>query len=216
MYDLHTHTVFSDGCLIPSELVQRYAAAGYHGVVLTDHIDASNMDIVIPQLVKFCSETNECWENISVLPGCELTHLPPETIASMIKKARSLGAKVVIVHGETIVEPVAAGTNCAAIEGGADILAHPGLINEEEMELAAQKGVYLEITSRHGHSFSNGHIVSLAQKYNAKLVYSSDCHSPADILSRDAVMRVLHGAGLGVAHANNVLGNTKDLFKHRL
>ena len=47
-----------------------------------------------------------------------------ETIGRpLAEHARALGAKVVIVHGETIVEPVPRGTNLAAIEAGVDILA---------------------------------------------------------------------------------------------
>jgi histidinol phosphatase-like PHP family hydrolase len=68
-----------------------------------------------------------------------------------------------VVHGETIVEPVLPGTNRAAIAAGVDILAHPGLITKEEAMLAAQKGVLLEITTRRGHSFTNGHVASIAR-----------------------------------------------------
>ena len=37
MIDLHTHTFFSDGVLIPSELFQRARAKGYHTIAVTDH-----------------------------------------------------------------------------------------------------------------------------------------------------------------------------------
>jgi len=37
MIDLHTHSLFSDGELIPSELVSRAAAAGYRAIAITDH-----------------------------------------------------------------------------------------------------------------------------------------------------------------------------------
>ena len=64
------------------------------------------------------------------------------------------------MHGETICEPVAPGTNRAAIEAGVDILAHPGLITEEEARLAASKGVLLEVSSpplpRHGQRARGG------------------------------------------------------------
>ena len=50
-------------------------------------------------------------------------------IAPLSCRARALGAQIVLVHGETIVEPVPPGTNHQAIEAGVDILAHPGLIS---------------------------------------------------------------------------------------
>ena len=45
---------------------------------------------------------------------------------------RGLGARIIVVHGETIVEPVRPGTNRKALESDVDILAHPGLITEDE------------------------------------------------------------------------------------
>ena len=63
------------------------------------------------------------------------------------------------MHGESPVEPVIEGTNRAGIEAGADILAHPGNITEEDARLAAEKGVYLEITARAGHSETNQHVI---------------------------------------------------------
>lgn len=216
MYDLHTHTVFSDGCLVPSEQTRRYVDKGYKGLVLSDHVDSSNIEHVVSSLVRFSNEDNPFWKDIDVLPGCELTHILPERISDMTGRARDLGARIVIVHGETIVEPVAAGTNRAAIEAGVDILAHPGLITDEDALLAAQKGVFLEITSRAGHSYSNGHVANMARKHGAKLVYSSDCHGPQNILSAGMVMRVLHGAGLDHEELKTTLNNTQELFKSKL
>jgi histidinol phosphatase-like PHP family hydrolase len=212
MFDLHTHTFFSDGVLIPSELVRRYAEYGYKGVVLSDHVDFSNIDSLLPQIVSFCTISREQFKGITVLPGCELTHIPPQMIPAAIAKARALGAKLVIVHGETIVEPVLSGTNRAAIEGGADLLAHPGLITKDDALLAAHKGVALEVTSRAGHSYSNGHVVQMALESNAKLVYSSDFHEPHNVLRSDMVHKVLMSAGLKTENVQSVLKNTEELF----
>jgi histidinol phosphatase-like PHP family hydrolase len=121
---------------------------------------------------------------------------PSDLIPKLIKECRKAGAELVVVHGETIAEPVAEGTNLAAIEGGADILAHPGLITEEEVKLAVKKGVFLEVSARKGHSLTNGHVVSLAKKHGASLVINSDAHSPSDLMSKDWAMRVGLGAGL--------------------
>src|SRR5208282_6217393 len=42
LYDLHTHTILSDGEMLPSELVRRMAVMGYTTVAITDHVDTSN------------------------------------------------------------------------------------------------------------------------------------------------------------------------------
>lgn len=203
MIDLHTHTLFSDGALLPAELVRRCEEKAFRGLVITDHIDYSNIDFVIPRLVKVCKELNRRGgESASggpllVKPGAELTHIPPERIPSMIKAARRAGAFLVLVHGETLVEPVLPGTNRAGIEGGADIIAHPGLISEEDARLAAKKGVCLEISGRKGHSLTNGHVAQIARKTGAVLVFGSDAHEPGDIVERKMAEKILMGAGLG-------------------
>ncbi len=211
MVDLHTHTTFSDGELIPSELVRRALVKGIEYLGITDHGDFSNMEIIIPNVVKVAERINSFNLGIKVIPGIEITHVPPSLIADAVKTARKLGARLVVVHGETIVEPVAPGTNRAAIEAGADILAHPGLITEEEVELAAEKGVMLEISGRKGHSFTNGHVALLAKKFGASLVFNTDSHSPGDLMDREMALKVLMGAGLSEDEAEGVLKNGRLL-----
>jgi putative hydrolase len=194
LFDLHCHSVFSDGELIPAELWRRVQALNYEAVAITDHVDHSNFEQAIKSLLKFKKAVQEKLPLFIV--GVELTHVPPDLIPKLIKECRKAGAELVVVHGETIAEPVAEGTNLAAIEGGADILAHPGLITEEEVKLAAKKGVFLEVSARKGHSLTNGHVVSLAKKHGASLVINSDAHSPSDLMSKDWAMRVGLGAGL--------------------
>ena len=135
MIDLHTHTIFSDGELIPSELARRAVSMGYKALAITDHMDHSNIDLIIPRIVKAVRMLKDIMP-ITVLPGAEITHVPPSLIPDIVKEARRLGAQIVIVHGETIVEPVVEGTNSAAIEAGVDILAHPGLISEDDLSEA--------------------------------------------------------------------------------
>ena len=59
MIDLHTHSIFSDGELIPAELAQRAFAAGYKVLAITDHVDHSNIDFIIPRIIKVCSKITE-------------------------------------------------------------------------------------------------------------------------------------------------------------
>jgi putative hydrolase len=211
MIDLHSHCLFSDGLLLPSELVRRAETKGYHYWAITDHADISNLDHVIPRIVDVARELNSHWK-IQVLPGVELTHVPPETLAGLTRKARDLGARLIVVHGETIAEPVPPGTNRAAIEAGVHILAHPGLITLEEVRLAAQKGVFLEITSRKGHSLTNGHVARMAQAGGAGLVLNSDTHGPEDIVALSQRERVVEGAGVDRKMLEQMDQRAIDLF----
>lgn len=208
MYDMHTHTILSDGELIPSELLRRAEVMGLKAIAFTDHADASNIEIIIPQIVKVCNELNRI-KKIKCLPGVEITHCPPLSIHSLVKKARTLGAKVVVVHGETIVEPVEKGTNIAAINSGVDILAHPGLITDEEAKQAAKNDVFLEVSGRKGHSLGNGHVVNMAKKYGAKLIVNSDAHSPDDLISSQISKRIAMGAGLTEREYKILLSNVE-------
>ncbi|MBN2705863.1 MAG: histidinol phosphate phosphatase domain-containing protein [Deltaproteobacteria bacterium] len=195
MIDLHTHTIFSDGVLVPAELARRARVAGYRALAFTDHVDFSNLDFVLPRLITACRVLTEAMDMV-LLPGVELTHVPPSLIRRGVEQARALGAAVVVVHGETLVEPVAPGTNLAALEAGADILAHPGLLSLKEAELAAAKGVFLELTTRGGHSLANGHVAALARQTGAKLLLNNDAHGPGDLVSLEMAERIALGAGL--------------------
>lgn len=210
MIDLHTHSLFSDGVLVPSELVRRSVIKGYEVIAITDHADASNLDFAIPRVAAACREINRRWK-ITALPGIELTHIPLENFDELTKRARSLGAVIVVAHGETLVEPVHPGTNRAAIEAKVDILAHPGMITLEEAALAAKNNVYLEITARKGHSLSNGHVALTAAASRAKLVIDTDTHEPGDLIDDEFAKQVLLGAGLSVEQISEVLKNSREL-----
>jgi len=210
MIDLHTHTIFSDGELIPAELARRAAVLGYRALAMTDHGDTSNLDLIIPRLSRVAADLAAEFE-MTILPGIELTHIPPRQIAAAVKEARALGAKLVVLHGETIVEPVAAGTNRAGIEAGIDILSHPGLITAEEVALAARNGVHLEISTRKGHSLTNGHVARLALAAGAKLVINNDAHAPGDLMSAELARKVALGAGLTPEQVDQALSNSEAL-----
>ena len=193
--DLHTHTIFSDGVLNPAELIRRAEHAGYTAIALTDHADASNLEWVIRSQLALQRETSR-FLKLHLLVGVELTHVPPPQVASLVRQARDLGAQLVVLHGETITEPVAGGTNLAGIEAGVDILAHPGLITESEVKLAAQRGVSLEISARPSHAMTNGLVAKLALAHSAPLVLDSDSHAPGDLLTKERRNRVAAGAGM--------------------
>lgn len=211
MIDLHTHTIFSDGELLPSELVRRAKVLGYEAIALTDHADFTNLELLL-EVGKKARYLEEGY-GITVLSGVELTHVPPRDIPRLAVRAKELGAEIVVVHGESPVEPVAPLTNLAAVEcKDVDILAHPGFITEEEAGIAAANGICLEITSRYGHNVTNGHVARMAKASGAKLVVDTDTHSPGDLITRDRALHIAHGAGLSMQEAETALRNSKDLL----
>lgn len=215
MIDLHTHSIFSDGELIPVELIRRAIAMGYEAIAITDHMDQSNIDLIIPRIVKAIESVKD-YVPINVIPGAEITHVPPLLIPDLVKEARRLGARLVIVHGETIVEPVAEGTNMSAIEAGADIISHPGLISKEALLYAKERGVALEITSRKGHSLSNGYIAKHAMMHGVSLVINTDAHSPSDLIAKNFARQVLLSSGIEDGHVDSIFQNSRLLVERAL
>ena len=214
MIDLHTHSLFSDGVLVVSELVRRAEEMGYQKIGITDHADRSNLDLIIPRVVRATEEINR-YNRIQAIAGIELTHVPPATIGYLAAEARELGAKLVVLHGETIVEPVLPGTNRAGLEADIDILAHPGLLTEEEAALAARRGILLEISGRKGHSFTNGHVARVAKAAGAELILNSDAHGPGDLLSREMREKIALGAGLEQRILQQMVRNGENLVRRR-
>ncbi len=213
--DLHTHTFFSDGELSPAELVRRAVHAGYGAIGLTDHADASNIDFVLDSMINFVNETQK-YLGIVVLPGVELTHVPAAQVARLVSRARERGARIVVLHGETIVEPVERGTNLAGIEAGVDILAHPGILSDEEARLAAKNGVCLEISARHSHGLANGRVALVARNAGAKLVLDTDSHSPGNLFSAEWRRQVALGAGLSEAELCDIDRNMQAIVERRV
>lgn len=212
MIDLHSHTLFSDGELLPAELARRAEVAGYEALAFTDHVDSSTVERVAKGLVKAATDLQPYYE-MKILPGVEITHCPPEEIAEVAETARALGSKLVLVHGETLAEPVRPGTNYAAIMAGVDILAHPGLISAEDAALAAERNVCLEISARKGHSLSNGHVAAMALSAGAELTFGTDTHTPDNICSLEAAMRIAQGAGLSEKNAAALFERGRLFFK---
>ncbi len=215
MIDLHTHSFFSDGELIPSELIRRAEAIGYKAIALTDHVDSSNIDLVVPKIVSALKKLKG-FISIEAIPGAEITHAPPQIIHELVKEARRLGARIVVVHGETLVEPVSPGTNRAAIEAAADILAHPGIISEEDLLLAKEKGVTLEITSRKGHSLSNGYVAKEAMRFGVPLCINTDAHIPSDLITKEFAIRILLASGIEKNRIDSIFDNSKALVQKAL
>ena len=213
--DLHSHSLLSDGVLIPSELIRRYAVAGFDAVAITDHADSSNIDYVINSLVRVCAEINKYWA-IRALPGVELTHIPLEQFTPLTEYARGLGARIIVAHGQTPVEPVLEGTNNAAIKAGVDILAHPGRISEDDCLLAKKNNVCLEITTRRGHCLGNAHVARMAAKTGTCLVINTDFHDPSNMPSRRLFGKTARSAGLSLTDIAMIDSNKELLLNKAL
>lgn len=215
--DFHVHSIFSDGELLPSEIARRAYVLGNKVIAITDHVDESNIEEVVRALVKASKFISEHYEDLLLIPGVEITHVPPKSIPALAKKAKSLGAKIVVVHGETLVEPVPPGTNSIACKcQHVDVLAHPGIISEEDVVNAKENEVFLEISYRQGHCLGNGHVAKLALKVGAKLLVNSDAHDVGDFLSPNMALSIAKGAGLDDERAREVIYKNPRTFLNKL
>lgn len=210
MIDLHMHSILSDGVLVPAELARRSEEIGCRYIAITDHVDQSNVGYVVESIVRFAEDDDH---DVKVLPGVEVTHVSPRKIADVVKAARAGGARIVLVHGETIVEPVKKGTNDAAVDAGVDIIAHPGLLTPELAKKAASAGVALELSGRRGHSLANGHVARSAMEAGTSLVFNTDSHAPGDLMDREMALKAVCGAGLNPDEAEAVLAHSQTLVE---
>ncbi|MBI2858603.1 MAG: histidinol phosphate phosphatase domain-containing protein [Chloroflexi bacterium] len=196
MFDFHSHTFLSDGSLSTLELVRRAVVAGYSAIAVTDHVGRGSLERLVREVREDCELATRHWK-ITALPGVELTHVPPAEIAGLARRAKELGAAVVVVHGETLSEPVSEGTNLAAARcPQVDILAHPGILSGEAARAAAENGVFIEITTRKSHSQTNTGVARAALAARAEMVVNSDTHEPEDLLDESLVAQTLRTAGI--------------------
>lgn len=183
---------------------------------MTDHVALGSLGRVIKEVSDDCALARTYW-NILAIPGVELTHVPPQAISEVAKKAKEMGAWLVVVHGETSVEPVEKGTNIAAVQSPyVDILAHPGLITLEEASLAAQNNIFIELTARRGHSTTNTHVAQISQKAKAKLLINSDAHDENDLLTLNLVESILRQAELNQRQRQQIIDRNPLLLIEKL
>lgn len=203
--DFHSHTFRSDGQLHVTEHLRYAQTTGHNAIAVTDHAGVTDAARTIKEHAKEIAALADEF-NLVALVGVELTHVPPKLIPKAAKAARKAGAQIVVVHGETLDEPVAKGTNAAAVRcPDVDVLAHPGLLSTQDAKAAAETGVFLELTPRRVHCHTNGHVARLAIQNGAKLLVNSDAHRWDDLLSREGAKRIVLGAGLTDDHVERIL-----------
>jgi putative hydrolase len=189
---------------------------GYRAIALTDHASPGELDRIIRETSEICALARAHWD-ILAIPGIEITHVPAQAIAETARRAKELGAWIVVVHGETIVEPVEEGTNLAALRSPhVDILAHPGLIRPEEAKFAAANGIFLEISARKGHCLTNGHVALEARQAGARLLLNSDAHIPGDLLTPSLTNLISRGAGLDDTACHQLLVTNPNALINKL
>jgi putative hydrolase len=212
MIELHSHSLLSDGLLLPSEALRRAQAEGFTALAITDHVDSGCVERVVSELLRIKEEV-EPHLTTQLIVGVEITYVPPSLIDRVSRRARTSGAQLILVHGETLSEPVAPGTNAAALDSDCDILAHPGLLREREAETARQRGIYLEVSGRKGHCLGNGHLVSLARQAGAQMVVNSDSHGLGDIMNAKTRYSIGRGAGLSDEEMEETLRNLQTILQ---
>ncbi|MGQ0797828.1 MAG: histidinol phosphate phosphatase domain-containing protein [Methanobacteriota archaeon] len=213
--EFHSHTVLTDGELLGIELIRRAVALGHRAIAVTDHVSLGNIEWVVRQEILDC-DLAKSWD-ILAIPGVEITHVPPDRLDDAVRAARRAGARVVVVHGETISEPVAPGTNRRAVSNpDVDILAHPGLITREDADLARSNDVFLEISTRRAHAPANGHVAREAEGAVATPIVDSDAHAPGDLVTQDEAVRFARAAGLPERLVTTATEGAPDALLKRL
>ncbi|MCI4360099.1 MAG: histidinol phosphate phosphatase domain-containing protein [Thermoplasmata archaeon] len=194
-FDFHSHTFLTDGNTSATDMWSAADRLDHRLLAITDHVALDDPRALLARL----HEEARAFDGGSLvtLVGVELSMVPPRHIDAAARAARKAGAEIVIVHGETLAEPVPPGTNRAAIDcREVDLLAHPGLLDPNDAALAHDHGTFLELSGRSGHSITNGHVARVALEAKAAIVVDSDAHRTADLLSLERAERIARGAGL--------------------
>ena len=213
--DFHSHSYLTDGTTSATDMWYEAEILQHRALALTDHVGLEDPKPLLEQLRREASG----WDGSAFVPivGVELTKVPARRIADAARACRKAGAEIVIVHGETPVENVPPGTNHAAIDSGAvDVLAHPGLLDPRDAELAKEHDVVLEISARVGHSLTNGHVARVAIGAGAELVVDSDAHGPEQLVPLEQARRIARGAGLAGDRVEQALFTTPAALVRRL
>ncbi len=216
--DLHSHSTLSDGTLSIEAMVAAAERRGYNAYAITDHAragDPNYRDIVTAvrdEVERLAPQTQ-----MHLFAGVEVTDFEPTQIPHVAEEVRRAGAQVVVVHGECLVLDVAPGTNAAAVRSpGVDILAHPGLLSEEDAEAAARHGIYVEVSARHGADHANGHVYRIARRVGASIVVNSDAHEEAGLLSGPKMEALVRGAGAPATYLLKVQNEMMPRLVNRL
>ena len=99
--------------------------------------------------------------------------------------------------------------------GLAKVIAALLYYTREEAALAQDRGIFLEISARKGHSLANGHVAQVAREVGAPLIVNTDSHAPGDLITREQAELVARGAGLSDAEVTALFAKA-ETFARRL
>lgn len=206
LIDLHSHSTLSDGTRSIEDMVLAAQERGYTAYAITDHVrggDPSTWDVLVA--VRDEIQYLRTQTPMRLFVGTELTDFGPEAIPGAARRARALGAEVVVVHGECVSLNVYPGTNAAAARcEEVDILGHPGLITLEDATEARRHGVHLELSAILGASYANGHVCWAARYTGAGVVVNSDAHDERGLLSHRKLEGLVRGSGAPDAYLHEI------------
>lgn len=214
MIDLHVH-ISPDGRtpgMLPAEALRLAALRGLRGVGLLVRSDGT-LSLSLRHLRERVRHLG-LYINVEAWVGVELIHVPPALLPEAVADARKAGAELVLVHGESLADAVAEGTNLAAVEAGADILAHPGLIDAQTAAWAAERGVALEISACPHHCLTNAHVAGMAQRHGCLLAPGGNAHTQEEFLRLPSWDAVCQGAAFSAAQKEQFRGHAAALIKH--
>ena len=103
--------------------------------------------------------------------------------------------------------------NSAAVEAGADILAHPGLIDDQTAAYAAEKGVALELSACPRHGLTNAHVAVMAERHGCMLAPGGNARTPEEFLRLPSWDAVCRGAALSDAARERFRNDAATLVK---
>ena len=101
-------------------------------------MEPDNLAYVVKTLVIDCAAAFKHSNNLA-LPCVEIICVPNDDIDEVARDARSLGAKFIAVHGETVAESAEPAASMASLGSDHFDGAPPGLITLEESQIAAKK-----------------------------------------------------------------------------
>ncbi len=188
MLDFHIHVDTTN--LLPAEAIRHARFLGYRGIGLIVRSDGTTLSLHLPWILQHARKY-ALYNSVEVFVGVELVHIPTGLLADVVAEARALGAHLVLAHGESLDGMAEPGTNHAAIQARVDILAHPGLITLEDIGLAAEHRVVLEITSAPLHCLANAHVLNMAKEHDCGAVFGSSAKKKHHMLQRDVYQNML-------------------------
>ena len=79
---------------------------------------------------------------------------------------------------------------------------------------AKKNNIFLELTSRKGHSNANNHVAKKALEHGAKLILDNDSHEPEDIITPEELAGVGINAGLNKENIDTIYKNVELFLKN--